>query len=63
MQLLYDLTFAAPAIAIKVRNMAICQVLKEDDDDARVFLLHVEITQRTAISAWETFLGSACNIL
>ena len=60
MRLLNDLTFGAPDMPIRVRNVVINQVLKEDidDDGARIFLSHVESTQRTAISDLEAFAGS-----
>lgn len=62
MRLLNDLTFEAPEMPIKVRNVVINQVLKEDDEnDARIFLSHVESTQRAAISDLETFAESLSN--
>lgn len=55
-RLLNDLTFEAPDMPIKVRNVVINQVLKDDDDEnAKKFLSHVESTQRTAIADLEQF--------
>ena len=55
-RLLNDLTFESPDMPIKVRNVVINQVLKEDDDDnTKKFLSHVESTQRTAIADLERF--------
>jgi hypothetical protein len=58
MRLLNDLTYEAPDMSIEVRDVVINQVLKEDDDIARVLLTHAESTQRTAISDLKTIVGS-----
>ena len=55
-RLLNDLTFEAPDMPIKVRNVICNQVLKEgDDEDARIFLSHVENSQKQAIADLERF--------
>jgi arsenite-transporting ATPase len=61
-RLLNDLTFEAPDMPIKVRNVIVNQVLDssaEAEDGARVFLSHLEASQKKAISDLERFAVSA----
>ena len=64
-RLLNDLTFEAPDMPIKVRNVIVNQVLdnsQESEDEARVFLSHLEASQAKAISELERFADSdACT--
>ena len=49
-RLLYDLTFEAPDMPIKVRNVVANQVLRDDGSDAKTYLSHVHQSQKTSIS-------------
>jgi arsenite/tail-anchored protein-transporting ATPase len=53
MRLLNDLTFEAPDMPIKVRNIVVNQVLKGDDSDVRTFLDHVAHTQKVSMEDLE----------
>lgn len=58
-RLLNDLTFEAPDMPIKVRNVVVNQVLKnESENDAQTFLAHLESTQQTSIAKLERFAKS-----
>jgi arsenite/tail-anchored protein-transporting ATPase len=48
-RLLNDLTFEAPDMPIKVRNVVVNQVLKDDGSDAKTFLSHVHDGQMMSI--------------
>lgn len=48
-RLLNDLTFEAPDMPIKVRNVVANQVLKSDGSDAKTYLSHVNQGQKTSI--------------
>ena len=48
-RLLNDLTFEAPEMPIKVRNIVINQVLKDDSSDVNTFLSHVSDGQAFSI--------------
>ena len=48
-RLLNDLTFEAPDMPIKVRNIVVNQVLKDDGSDVKTFLSHVSDGQATSI--------------
>lgn len=50
MRLLNDLTFEAPDMPIKVRNVVANQVLKDDGTDATTYLSHVHNGQKTSIN-------------
>lgn len=50
MRLLNDLTFEAPDMPIKVRNVVANQVLKDDGTDAKTYLSHVHNGQKTSIT-------------
>lgn len=58
-RLLNDLTFEAPDMPIKVKNVVVNQVLKEDGSDVETFLSHVKDKQSTAIQKLETGLSLA----
>jgi arsenite-transporting ATPase len=49
-RLLNDLTFEAPDMPIKVRNVVANQVLKDDGSDAKTYLSHVHNSQKSSIS-------------
>lgn len=49
-RLVNDLTFEAPDMPIKVRNVVVNQVLSEDDSDVEIFLNRLEDAQATSIS-------------
>jgi arsenite/tail-anchored protein-transporting ATPase len=54
-RLLNDLTFEAPDMPIKVRNVVVNQVLKDDGSDAKTFLAHVRDGQMAAIEDIQSF--------
>merc|ERR1712008_141466 len=58
-RLLNELTFAAPDMQVKVRNVVVNQVLEDDGSDTGAFLSHVSGTQSRAIQALEAYLTSA----
>ncbi|KAG7359616.1 anion-transporting ATPase-like domain containing protein [Nitzschia inconspicua] len=58
-RLLNDLTFEAPDMPIKVRNVVVNQVLKDDGSDAQTFLSHVHDGQMTSI---EELRSSTCHM-
>lgn len=60
-RLLNDLTFEAPDMPIKVRNVVANQVLKEDGSDAKAYLSHVAQGQRTSISDLKAAVGTMPN--
>jgi len=53
MRLLNDLTFESPDMPIKVRNVVVNQVLKEDGTDVKTFLDHVNTSQKHSVSELE----------
>jgi arsenite-transporting ATPase len=57
-RLLNELTFAEPEMQVKVRNVVVNQVLKDDDSDTRAFFSHVRGTQSKAIQELESYLSS-----
>jgi arsenite-transporting ATPase len=57
-RLLNDLTFDAPDMPIKVRQIVVNQVLKDDESDIRTFLSHVSDGQSTSIQNLQQFLGT-----
>ncbi|KAG7353453.1 anion-transporting ATPase-like domain containing protein [Nitzschia inconspicua] len=58
-RLLNDLTFEAPDMPIKVRNVVVNQVLKDDGSDAQTFLSHVHDGQMTSI---EELRSATCHM-
>merc|ERR1711862_262172 len=52
-RLLNDLTFEAPEMPIKVRNIVVNQVLKGDGSDVTSFLSHVSDGQASSIKSLE----------
>ena len=56
-RLLNDLTFEAPDMPIKVRNIVVNQVLTEDGTDVETFLSHVRDGQATSIQDLEQAMG------
>eukprot|EP00529_Nitzschia_sp_RCC80_P017923 CAMPEP_0113449822 /NCGR_PEP_ID=MMETSP0014_2-20120614/5505_1 /TAXON_ID=2857 /ORGANISM="Nitzschia sp." /LENGTH=853 /DNA_ID=CAMNT_0000341127 /DNA_START=229 /DNA_END=2790 /DNA_ORIENTATION=- /assembly_acc=CAM_ASM_000159 len=60
-RLLNDLTFEAPDMPIKVRNVVVNQVLKQDGSDIKTFLSHVSDGQATSIADLEQGLQSLSN--
>ena len=52
-RLLNDLTFEAPDMPIKVRNIVVNQVLKDDGSDVSSFLSHVSDGQVSSIKSLE----------
>jgi len=57
-RLLNELTFAEAEMQLKVRNVIVNQVLKDDGSDTRAFFSHVSRTQSNAIQALESYLAS-----
>ena len=57
-RLLNELTFAEPEMQLKVRNVVVNQVLKDDGSDTRAFFSHLSGTQSNAIQALESYLSS-----
>ena len=57
-RLLNDLTFEAPDMPIKVRNVVVNQVLKGDGSDSKDFLGHVRSTQIHSIDDLSRFMSS-----
>lgn len=49
-RLLNDLTFEAPDMPIKVRNIIVNQVLGDDTNDARNFVSHLRTSQKASIN-------------
>jgi arsenite/tail-anchored protein-transporting ATPase len=60
-RLLNDLTFEAPDMPIKVRNVIVNQVLNDNDSDALTFLSHLEHTQTVSIAELERFTASLAS--
>ena len=58
MRLLNDLTFEAPDMPIKVRNVVINQVLKEDGTDVKTFLDHVSNSQASSMLDLQNMVSS-----
>ena len=60
MRLLNDLTFEAPDMPIKVRNVVVNQVLKDEDDShAKIFLSHISNSQKSAIADLDRYASSS----
>lgn len=57
-RLLNDLTFEAPDMPIKVRNVVVNQVLGEDDSDVKTFLSHIHQSQVGSIRELEQSTSS-----
>jgi len=57
-RLLNDLTFEAPDMPIKVRNIVVNQVLKDDRSDVTSFLSHVSDGQSSSIESLEHAMKS-----
>jgi arsenite/tail-anchored protein-transporting ATPase len=57
-RLLNDLTFEAPDMPIKVRNVVVNQVLKDDGSDAKTFLSHVRDGQMSSIDDLQSFTSN-----
>lgn len=57
-RLLNDLTFEAPDMPIKVKNIVVNQVLKDDGSDIDTFLSHINESQLTAVQRLENGLSS-----
>ena len=60
-RLLNDLTFEAPDMPIKVRNIVINQVLKENENDVETFLSHVKSGQSSSIVKLQQAVDSMAN--
>mmetsp|Transcript_2138 Transcript_2138/g.3568 ORF Transcript_2138/g.3568 Transcript_2138/m.3568 type:complete len:191 (+) Transcript_2138:1-573(+) len=60
-RLLNDLTFEAPDMPIKVRNIVVNQVLKDDGSDVRTFLSHVSDSQESSIESLQQTLNTMQN--
>lgn len=56
-RLLNDLTFESPDFPIKVRNIVVNQVLKDDGSDVNIFLSHVSDGQAGSLSNLEQALA------
>lgn len=63
MRLLNDLTYEAPDMPIKVRNVVVNQVLKDDGSDINTFLSHINDSQSTAVQRLEDGLSSDPNAI
>jgi arsenite-transporting ATPase len=57
-RLLNDLTFEAPEMPIKVRNIVVNQVLKDDGSDVTTFLSQMSEGQAFSINSLEIFVGT-----
>jgi len=60
-RLLNDLTFEAPDMPIKVRNIVVNQVLMDDGRDVTAFLSHVSDVQASSIKNLEQAMGNVRN--
>jgi anion-transporting ArsA/GET3 family ATPase len=60
-RLLNDLTFESPDSPIKVRNVVVNQILRNDDNDLSVFLSHVREGQESSIGELMAFLTTLQN--
>jgi arsenite/tail-anchored protein-transporting ATPase len=60
-RLLNDLTFDSPDFPIKVRNIVVNQVLKDDGSDINTFLTHLSTSQATSTSNLEQFLAQSTD--
>jgi anion-transporting ArsA/GET3 family ATPase len=60
-RLLNDLTFEAPDMPIKVRNIVVNQVLKDNGSDVETFLSHVSNGQLASIENLQQAVGSMAN--
>lgn len=60
-RLLNDLTFEAPDMPIKVRNIVVNQVLKPDGSDVQTFLSHIRDGQASSLASLEQGLQSLPN--
>jgi len=58
-RLLNDLTFDAPDMPIKVRNVVVNQVLDDDDSNAGNFLSHIDRSQKESIEDLERAVSSS----
>lgn len=63
MRLLNDLTYEAPDMPIKVKNVVVNQVLKDDGSDINTFLSHINDSQSTAVQRLEDGLSSDPNAI
>jgi arsenite-transporting ATPase len=57
-RLLNDLTFEAPDMPIKVRNMVVNQVLRDDGSDAKTFISHMAQSQLGSIEDLERYTSA-----
>jgi arsenite-transporting ATPase len=57
-RLLNDLTFEAPDMPIKVRNIVVNQVLSDDGSDAKTFISHMAQSQRGSIEDLERYTSA-----
>jgi arsenite-transporting ATPase len=57
-RLLNDLTFEAPDMPIKVRNIVVNQVLSDDGSDAKIFISHMAQSQLGSIEDLERFTSA-----
>jgi arsenite-transporting ATPase len=57
-RLLNDLTFEAPDMPIKVRNMVVNQVLSDDGSDAKTFISHMAQSQLGSIKDLESYTSA-----
>lgn len=62
-RLLNDLTFEAPDMPIKVKNVVINQVLSDDETNAKSFLDHVGQSQAGSITELESSLSALPNAI
>jgi arsenite-transporting ATPase len=60
-RLLNDLTFESPDFPIKVRNIVVNQVLKDDGSDINTFLTHLSSSQATSTSNLEQYLAQSAD--
>ena len=60
-RLLNDLTFESPDMPIKVRNIVVNQVLKDDGSDVTTFLSRVSDGQTSSIKNLEQAMGAVQN--
>ena len=57
-RLLNDLTFEAPDMPIKVRNIVVNQVLSDDGSDAKTFISHMAQSQRGSIEELQRYTSA-----
>ena len=60
-RLLNDLTFEAPDLPIKVQNVVVNQVLKQDGTDVQTYISHVSQTQTQSVQELQRMVSTLTN--